>query len=576
MPKEGIQRGCTLSISISVICDVSSTLLPSDDYHAIPVQFYKDICYTPLFSSDLPEETHIGLFMDNTYLVPGEKEQKFYHEEYIAPETVSAYRIDNPDLYCQVIGQADVLCQNSLRIPTSLRVHLLNECNVNGQDLDCLLAMIKEHYPAYTNPATYSMEKKLYLPSIVAVLKRSCFEEFITFAETVIQAFFSELELSKLSKTRLQSFKHLYVLLFQVYLACSPSLEVKRCATVQFKHVEVPKYLSVWKNSAVPVVFASNERFAPALGVCITSLLDNIDRNRSYDIIVLESDLSEDSKQRLELTCKQYPQVHLRFFNPRILMGKRALQKNPTDHITIETYYRFLIADILPDYKKVLYLDCDTVILDDVGKLYDTEMHGNILAATLDPEVPSLAMGKDPSMKSYLQDVLGLQEGDPYFQAGVLVIDLKAMRSFHSVDQWIALVGERRYRFNDQDLLNKECRGRYQLLDMRWNTVVDCNHTRMQTIEDGPYSLYDAYTQARKDPHIVHYAGFEKPWDVLDSDFAYLFWHYAKRSEFFEQLLMMVLNGANGKKESIVLRLFPRGSRRRRFAKQLFYKATRI
>nr|WP_321262964.1 hypothetical protein [uncultured Sphaerochaeta sp.] len=216
MPKEGIQRGCTLSISISVICDVSSTLLPSDDYHAIPVQFYKDICYTPLFSSDFPEVTHIGLFMDNTYLVPGEKEPKFYHEEYIAPETVSTYRIDNPDLYCQGIGQADVLCQESLRIPTSLRAYLKNECNVNGLDLDRLLFMFKEHYPAYTDSATYSMEQKQYLPSIVAVLKRSRFVEFITFSETVCQAFFSEMDPSKLSKTRLQSFKHLYVLLLPV------------------------------------------------------------------------------------------------------------------------------------------------------------------------------------------------------------------------------------------------------------------------------------------------------------------------------------------------------------------------
>nr|WP_319474380.1 glycosyltransferase family 8 protein [uncultured Sphaerochaeta sp.] len=538
------------------------------------MQLFKDNCYTPIFSFALPEETHIGIFMDNTYLVPGENEPKFYHEEYIAPETVSAFGIDHPDLYCQIIGQADVLCQESLRIPTSLRIHLKNECNVNSRDLDRLLAMIIENYPAYTDSVTCSMEQKLYLPSVVAVLKRSRCVEFITFAETVFKAFFSELDLSKLSRNRLQSFKHLYVLLFHLYLACSPSLEVKRCATVQFKHVDVPRFLPVWKNSAVPVVFASNERFAPALGVCITSLLENIDINRSYDIIILESDLSEDSKQRLELTCKTYPQVHLRFFNPRILIGKRALQKNPTDHITIETYYRFLIADILPDYERVLYLDCDTVILDDVGKLYDTEMHGNILAATLDPEIPGLAMGKDPSMMSYLKDVLGLRDSDPYFQAGVLVIDLKAMRSFHSVDQWIGLVGERRYRFNDQDLLNKECRGRYQLLDMRWNTVVDCNHTRMHTIEDGPYSLYDAYTQARKNPHIVHYAGFEKPWDAPDSDFAYLFWHYAKRSEFFEQLLMMVLNSTNGKKESMVLRLFPRGSRRRRFAKQLFYRAT--
>ncbi len=551
-------------------------LPPSDDYHAIPVKLDKEICNSPLFPSELPEKTHIGIFMHNTYLVTGGKEPKVFHEEYITPETVSTYNIDNPELYCEAIGQADVLCQEFLYLSTSLRAHLMNVCNVDAYNLDRLLAIIKEHYPTLYSSASYCMEQKKYLPSVVAVMKRSRCLEFMMFAKTVCQAFFNDLDASKLSRRRLQTYKYLYVLLFQIYLASPSSLEIKRCASVQFQHTDVPRYLSPWKSSAVPIVFASNERFAPALGVCITSLLDSIDENRYYDIIVLESDLSEDSKRRLELTCRQFSQVHIRFFKPRILIGKRVLQKNPTDHITIETYYRFLIADILPDYEKVLYLDCDTVILNDVGKLFDTEMHGNILAATLDPEIPSLVMGKDPSMKSYLKDVLGFQEGDPYFQAGVLVIDLKEMRSFHSVEQWIKLVGERRYRFNDQDLLNKECRGRYFALDMRWNTVVDCNHTRMQIIEDGPYSLYDAYTQARRDPYIVHYAGFEKPWDAVDSDFAYLFWHYAKKSEFFERLLTMALGRTNEKKDSVLLRVFPRDSRRRRFAKQLFYRVNHI
>jgi lipopolysaccharide biosynthesis glycosyltransferase len=128
---------------------------------------------------------------------------------------------------------------------------------------------------------------------------------------------------------------------------------------------------------------------------------------------------------------------------------------------------------------------------------------------------------------------------------------------------------------DDQDILNKECRGLYHTLPMEWNLVVDCNHRRLPIIEAGPYSVLQEYREARRHPKIVHYAGFEKPWDAPDSDFADVFWHYARTSEFYDRLLVMVqVSSASPRKQSLLMRLFPRGSKRRAFAKRLFYRTT--
>jgi lipopolysaccharide biosynthesis glycosyltransferase len=96
----------------------------------------------------------------------------------------------------------------------------------------------------------------------------------------------------------------------------------------------------------------------------------------------------------------------------------------------------------------------------------------------------------------------------------------------------------------------------------------------MPIIKAGPYEIYAAYIEARKHPKLVHYAGFEKPWDAPFSDYAYLFWHFAKDSEFYDRLLGMLELGKIEKKQGILVRMFPRGSKRRTWAKRIFYRAT--
>ena len=238
----------------------------------------------------------------------------------------------------------------------------------------------------------------------------------------------------------------------------------------------------------------------------------------------------------------------------------------------METYYRFLIGDILPDYEKVAYLDCDTVILEDVSALFAYDVEKRVLAATLDAEIPAQRSTADPTMAAYLKDALDMEPSDPYLQAGVLLLNLQEMRSFHTVEQWLTLASKRKYRYNDQDILNKECKGRFSILPMEWNVVVNCNNRRLPIIERGPYEIYSAYMEARKQPKIVHYAGFEKPWDAPYSDFAHLFWHYAIDSEFYERLLGMRQGGGETRRRSgVTATLFPRGSKRRQWAKRWYY-----
>ncbi|NCC12874.1 MAG: DUF4422 domain-containing protein [Spirochaetia bacterium] len=561
-------------MSILVLSDALTELPPS--LSVIQSEIGEAGGFSPDFLSDLKigEADHLLLSSEAVHLSPN-LEQAFVQESYLTEKAIAIHHLFHEESLRTLLGDNQVLTCKEEVLATTVRLHLLKQLKVHESDLQNVLSLLKDLYPHYHEAALAYLEQKSYLNVVAFYMQASLAQEFARMVQSVAKSFFDNFDFAKVDAGRVRSLRTFFPLLFTAFLNAPPSLRVKRLGSVSILNASTELSLPQWKEGAITVVFASNEKFAPALGVCMNSLLEHTDPSRFYDIIVLESDISEFSKARLELLVSRFVQAKLRFFNPKALLAGRQLQKNPADHISLETYYRFLIADILPKYRKVLYLDCDTVILEDVAKLAAVDLQGKVLGATIDVEIPALAGGLDPDLGPYLSKVIGLGEGEAYHQAGVLVLDLDKMRSLHSVDDWIGLAGERKYRYNDQDILNKECRGHYLTLPMEWNLVVDCNHRRLPIIEAGPYAVLEEYLEARRHPKIVHYAGFEKPWDAPDSDFAHEFWHYARTSEFYDRLLTMVQTStASPGKQGLLLRLFPRGSKRRSLAKRLFYRTT--
>lgn len=129
-------------------------------------------------------------------------------------------------------------------------------------------------------------------------------------------------------------------------------------------------------------------------------------------------------------------------------------------HISVETYYRFLIQEILPDYDKVLYLDSDLIIQGDISELYSVDLGNNLLAAAHDIDFLGNLNMKDGKRLTYAKKVLGMKNPYDYFQAGVLVLNTAEMRQLYSIETWLDYASDDRFIYNDQDVLNAHCEGR--------------------------------------------------------------------------------------------------------------------
>lgn len=285
----------------------------------------------------------------------------------------------------------------------------------------------------------------------------------------------------------------------------------------------------------VVIVFACSENFVPYLSVAIQSIVDNASAARRYDIIVLTRNISPTSMITLTRQTKA-DNVGIGFLDVDAALGDIELPHH--GHFRPETYYRLLAPQLLPNVDKALYLDSDLIVDDDVAELFDVDVTGHLLAATRDADTIGQMDGYDTTVGPYLKNELGMSDPHDYFQAGVLLMNLAELRATITPEEFLELSTRRMWRWLDQDVLNKVVDGDYVRVHMRWNYLMDWQHLRRtHIVANAPADVRAEYEEAAADPAIIHFAGPDnRPWLYPDADGADLFWHYAMRSPYLDEI----------------------------------------
>ncbi len=267
----------------------------------------------------------------------------------------------------------------------------------------------------------------------------------------------------------------------------------------------------VAKNE-IPIFFSTDDHYIPFLDVAIASLIENASKDYQYRLIVLNTGLKQENINRVMQNERAGFVIDFVDIS-QSLEGIMSRFKN-VYHFSIVTYYRLFIASLFPQYDKILYLDCDLVVLGDISKLYHTDLGDCILGAAPEQFVQNTA-----EFRTYADCALGL-DPDGYVNAGVLLINLAEFRRHEIEKRFVQLITEFDFDLLDPDqaYLNYLCRDRIRVLPNGWNKE--------------PMLL-----ACEGEKNIVHYALYKKPWqydDVIDGD---RFWHYARRSPFYEEIL---------------------------------------
>uniref|UniRef100_A0A0E0GYW2 Hexosyltransferase n=1 Tax=Oryza nivara TaxID=4536 RepID=A0A0E0GYW2_ORYNI len=179
-------------------------------------------------------------------------------------------------------------------------------------------------------------------------------------------------------------------------------------------------------------------------------------------------------------------------------------------------YARVYLADTLPaGVRRVLYLDSDVVVVDDVRKLWSVDLAGHVVAA---PEYCHANFTKYFTDAFWSDGELsgaafrrGRRRPPCYFNTGVMVMDMGRWRDggyTRRVEEWMAVQKRRRiYHLGSLPPFLLVLAGDIKAVDHRWNQHGlggDNAEGKCRSLHPGPVSL-------------LHWSGKGKPWLRLDS-----------------------------------------------------------
>ena len=431
------------------------------------------------------------------------------------------------------------------------------------------------------------------------IMKKEIFHDYCAWLFPILERFCQTHDMSHYSRETLRTPGHLSERLLNIYLLHHERIgahwKTKQCQCVHFENTapfHLPTIPGEWETKfkpIIPVVLAADNNYVPMLATTMCSLLANASDAYHYHITVLTNNISHDNQMTLKAFAQQMKAASVQFLNVSQLINIEELSTN-NPHISVETYYRFLIQDILPDFDKVVYLDSDLIVRDDISELYNIDLGDSLIAAVRDVDYLGNLNFKDGERLAYTKSVLGMDNPYDYFQAGVLVLNTKALRKDVPSSIWFEEAKDTRYIYNDQDILNARCEGRVTFLDPRWNVMHDGLHRIDAACSKAPAPVFQEYLDARKDEKVIHYAGVEKPWNTFNCDRALEYWRYARQTPYYEKLVAFLSDRFTIDRENadyqliddnsfirkIVDPIFPPDSQRRETVRSLVKRVKRL
>ena len=209
----------------------------------------------------------------------------------------------------------------------------------------------------------------------------------------------------------------------------------------------------------ISVSFSVSDNYSQHLAVALTSFLVNNPGSR-FVFHVLHRNITEQNQSRIRELEQTYRNCEIKFHQ----IDASAFEKFPIpkelEHVTQETFYRYVLPEILDNEERTIYSDVDVLCVGDLKPLWEIDFEGNILAGVSEGDAGELK-----------KELIGLSGSAPYFNAGLLVMNLAGMRRENATAALIANTEKHadRIAWPDQDVINMTFRNRILELEPIWN-----------------------------------------------------------------------------------------------------------
>lgn len=246
----------------------------------------------------------------------------------------------------------------------------------------------------------------------------------------------------------------------------------------------------------INIAFITDQNYLDYFLVAVNSLLEHT----KSDLVVraiITFPINESIKEKEKKISEKYENVSFSFvfFDE----NNHLKEINSKNHVSKAAYAKIFLPNILNDTDKVIFLDSDLLILDDIKKLWQHFDNNEFtIGAVWDP--------------AYNQDnkLLKLETHDKTFNSGVMLMNLNNMRINNDMTKLKEFIDEKNHLsyLNDQAAFNYIYAKMWFELPLRWNIQYRfyfSNNRYLNISKKG-------YSELMNEPGIVHFTSKSKPW----------------------------------------------------------------
>ena len=260
--------------------------------------------------------------------------------------------------------------------------------------------------------------------------------------------------------------------------------------------------------------------------VAMTSLTENAAKKTFYDIYVMIGTGFTDENKKILLSVEENHKEHCKIYF--IDMADKFSNLESNKKITTPTYYRLELPSLLPDVNRIIWMDGDTAVFEDLTELITLDMKHYYIMGFLD------------SLPNAIER-FGVKNAT-VLCAGVLLFDLDALRKNHMQEKMYQFISENVGKLNqhDQTVINVVCQNNIGPLPPKYG--IWCFEAEKYAVKHNerqrPWLKYnkEEFVHAYYHPAILHYVWPKPFWKRQKPVFNKEWWDYARISGYYNDV----------------------------------------
>ena len=260
------------------------------------------------------------------------------------------------------------------------------------------------------------------------------------------------------------------------------------------------------------ICFCADNNFVPYMEALIVSILKNSLSYENFHFHIIISNISDKNKNKL-YSLKKIKDFNINYYEPLNKDKYDKWFKYKTDgKWPVEIFFKLDIPIILSHLDKVLFLDCDMIVLDSLKELFETDLNNFYVGAVEDKYFNNSHLNK-----------IGLELSHKYFNVGLLLINIKEFNSNNLSDKIDSYVNNcKKLYFPEQDILNYIFHKKVKYFDYKYNvtSAIAKKHNNIENV------IIPHYTLVKPLYHNT---------PIVKNRFYYAFWKYFVETQSFKE-----------------------------------------